>query len=268
MKAKIKIDVPLLVIALEIFLPKPTAGQNPPIACTPDGIDEVCTLANTTSAPSTPKPFVPPAPSVSYSNGQLKISAEYVRLEDVLREVSAKTGAKIEVPPGSGAEPVFANLGPGPARDVIAALLHGAPFNYVIADSANTGKLQSVVLTPAVRSTEVAQSVSPQSPAPQTPIQATAPVQSVASATPAVSVAGSLAHPAANSPEEQNALFQAAMEKARGTIMRHMERDQQSVHVDTAVPDSPTPEPGQAPQEAGPAQGSATPAPPDTPTPQ
>ena len=63
-------------------------------------------------------------PQVQYSNGQLTIMAENSTLADILRAVRTQTGAEVEIPPnanraGSGA------LGPGPARDVLAALLNG-----------------------------------------------------------------------------------------------------------------------------------------------
>ena len=78
-------------------------------------------------------------------------------LRDVLQEVSRKTGAAIDVPAGSADEPVFVNIGPGPVRDVMAALLNGSRFNYVIAGLANDASgLKSIALTPAQQSTEAA----------------------------------------------------------------------------------------------------------------
>ena len=85
---------------------------------------------------------------MSYQNGLLSIVAENATLGDVLREVHKHTGATIDVPPSAN-ERVVVRLGPGPARDVLADLLNGTSFNYVMAGSATdpTG-LASVTLTP------------------------------------------------------------------------------------------------------------------------
>ena len=61
--------------------------------------------------------------------------AENSTLADILRAVRTQTGAAIEVPPNA-TERVVAHLGPGPARDVLAALLNGSHFNYVMLGSA------------------------------------------------------------------------------------------------------------------------------------
>jgi len=44
-----------------------------------------------------------------------------------------QTGAEIEIP--SATERVVTHLGPGPARDVMADLLNGSRFNYVLLGS-------------------------------------------------------------------------------------------------------------------------------------
>src|SRR5690348_4572174 len=62
------------------------------------------------------KPAVPP--KVSYQNNQLTIVAGNSTLGDVLRAVKAQTGASIDLPTNTNAR-VVANLGPGPARDVL-----------------------------------------------------------------------------------------------------------------------------------------------------
>ena len=61
--------------------------------------------------------------------------AENSTLADILRAVRAQTGADVEVPPNA-TERVVTHLGPGPARDVLAALLNGSHFNYVMLGSA------------------------------------------------------------------------------------------------------------------------------------
>jgi hypothetical protein len=89
--------------------------------------------------------IAPVPPQVSYKNGQLTIVAPNSTLADVLRAVRKQTSADIEVPPAT--ERVVTHLGPGPAREVVAELLNGSRFNYVLLGSpqdANT--LTRVVL--------------------------------------------------------------------------------------------------------------------------
>ena len=77
----------------------------------------------------------PDAPVVTYRNGQLTIDAENSTLAAVLELVAEKTGAAIEVPPGSGLERIVEHTGPGRAEDVLARLLNGSPFDFVIVGS-------------------------------------------------------------------------------------------------------------------------------------
>ncbi len=177
--------IPALAIALELSLSVALHAQNPPMNCTPDGIIEVCTLADTSSTPAAAEAVAPaapvqPVPHVAYKDGQLTIIAENVPLSDVLHEVSRATGATLEVPAGSATERVFANIGPGSVRDVLVKLLNGTKFNYVMLGSQNTAdRLQKIVLTPADQTTEAAQSEAPPSPLP-----AVEAAQSVASSNP------------------------------------------------------------------------------------
>lgn len=87
----------------------------------------------------------PVAPQVSYQNQQLTINAPNSTLGDILRAIRKQTGAEIEVP--SAPERVVIHLGPGPARDVIADLLNGSRFNYVLLGSpSDNNVLTRVVL--------------------------------------------------------------------------------------------------------------------------
>jgi hypothetical protein len=103
-----------------------------------------------------PQPLVPltieemPAmpPEVSYRDGQLTIVAENSTLADILRAVRAQTQASVDVPP-SATERVVSHFGPGPARQVLAELLNGSHFNYVLLGSAaDPAALDRVILTP------------------------------------------------------------------------------------------------------------------------
>ena len=72
-------------------------------------------------------------PQVTFENNQLTIVAPNSTLADVLRAVHKQTGAEIEIP--AAPERVVTHLGPGPAREVLADLLNGSRFNYVLLGS-------------------------------------------------------------------------------------------------------------------------------------
>jgi hypothetical protein len=89
--------------------------------------------------------MAPVPPQVNYQNSQLTIVAPNSTLADILKAVRKQTGADIDVP--SAPERVVTHLGPGPARDVIAELLNGSRFNYVLLGSpADNASLTRVVL--------------------------------------------------------------------------------------------------------------------------
>jgi hypothetical protein len=91
-------------------------------------------------------------PQVSYQNNQLTIVAPNSTLADILRAVRKQTGAEIEIP--SATERVVTHLGPGPARDVMAELLNGSKFNYILLGSATDDSvLTRVVLVAKGRET-------------------------------------------------------------------------------------------------------------------
>jgi hypothetical protein len=90
-------------------------------------------------------PAVPP--KVSFKDGLLTIVAENSTLGDILRAVRTQTGAAVEVPPNA-TERVVTHLGPGVPRDVLASLLNGSHFNYVMLGSpTNPAKVDRVILT-------------------------------------------------------------------------------------------------------------------------
>jgi len=109
--------------------------------------------------PAPPPPEVPPPPpptleqmpavppKVSFSNGLLTIVAENSTLSDILRAVRTQTGAAVEIPPNA-TERVVTHLGPGVPRNVLASLLNGSHFNYVMLGSpTNPDKVDRVILT-------------------------------------------------------------------------------------------------------------------------
>jgi len=98
--------------------------------------------------PPTPGEMPPNPPQVSYVDGQLTIVAENSMLSDILRAVGQATGATLDVPPVGGSERVWIQLGPAPARSVLASLLSGTDLDYVIqAADDDPNRLQSVLLT-------------------------------------------------------------------------------------------------------------------------
>ena len=72
---------------------------------------------------------------VSYANGQLTINAENLTLAALLKLIAEKTGAVIDLPPGTGSERIFEHAGPGKPNDVLTQLLNGSHFNFVIVNS-------------------------------------------------------------------------------------------------------------------------------------
>jgi hypothetical protein len=86
------------------------------------------------------------APHVTYEGGQLTIVAPNSTLADILRAVRKLTGAEMDIP-ANATERVVTNLGPGPAPGVVAELLNGSHFNYVLLGApADANTLTRVVL--------------------------------------------------------------------------------------------------------------------------
>jgi len=112
--------------------PAPTPQQEPP--------------------PYTPPEQLPPkAPQVSYEAGQLTIGAENSTLSDILAALRACMGTDIDLPASASNERMWARLGPGPARKVLATLLSQTNLDYVIQASdsdVDPDGIQSVMLTP------------------------------------------------------------------------------------------------------------------------
>ena len=104
--------------------PKPSPAQPQPTATEPQSTP-VITPEHSPSSP----------PQVSLQGGQLTIVARNSTMSDVLNAVKQKTGANIDMPAGSG-ERVVGQFGPGAPRDVMAQLLNGSHYDYVLLGSA------------------------------------------------------------------------------------------------------------------------------------
>jgi hypothetical protein len=84
---------------------------------------------------------------VKYQNGSLTIKARHVPLVDVLHAVGRETGARLDIP-AEPHEQVDTDLGPGPAREVLASLLKGQGLNYAITGSGDDLKGLQVFILP------------------------------------------------------------------------------------------------------------------------
>jgi len=86
-----------------------------------------------------------PAVTVTFENGMLTIHSDRATLAQVLFEVHLRTHAEIAIPSGAEQEEVFADLGPGAARDVLGSLLNGSPYNFIFVGTETS--LEQVILS-------------------------------------------------------------------------------------------------------------------------
>jgi hypothetical protein len=99
---------------------------------------------------------------VVWDSHGLFIQANNSSLDQILNDVSLKTGVKVE---GMGAdERIFGTYGPGPARDVLSELLDGSGYNVLLVGDLGQGTPRMIVLSgrpagpapPPVQSTQEA----------------------------------------------------------------------------------------------------------------
>ncbi len=127
------------------------------------------TLVNT-SYPAQAVPISAPAPpvarpplTVSFQDGLLSISSNKATLSEVLFAVHQRTGAEIAIPAGAEQEKVAIEIGPAPAAEVLAHLLNGSNFNFLILNSSTDSRaLDRVILTPRIGGPVSAPAPSPQ----------------------------------------------------------------------------------------------------------
>ena len=85
---------------------------------------------------------------VSYQNGMLGVNANKATLSEVLYAIQQRTGAEISIPAGAEQERVVTDIGPAPAAEVLARLLNGSRFNFLILNSATDPRqLDRVILS-------------------------------------------------------------------------------------------------------------------------
>lgn len=93
-------------------------------------------------------PVAKPKLVVSFDNGELSVSANKASLSEVLFAIHQRTGAEIAIPAGAEQEQVMADYGPAPAPEVLASLLNGSKFNFLILSSSTDPRaLDRVILS-------------------------------------------------------------------------------------------------------------------------
>jgi hypothetical protein len=103
-------------------------------------------VQQTPPPPVTPEHGPSSPPEVNFQRGQLTIVARNSTMSDVLNAVKQKTGASVDMPAGSS-ERVVGQFGPGAPRDVMAQLLNGSHYDYVLLGSpADPGALNKIML--------------------------------------------------------------------------------------------------------------------------
>jgi len=89
-----------------------------------------------------------PLLDVTYRNGLLGIRANKVTLSEVLYAVQQRTGAEVSIAAGAEQEKVVAEIAPAPAPEVLARLLNGSKFNFLILSAVDDPqKLDRVILS-------------------------------------------------------------------------------------------------------------------------
>jgi hypothetical protein len=147
--------------------PKNSVGHSPRL-----GLLNATYPAQQVRIPAPEPPPAKPPLEVSFHDGLLSISSNKANLSEILAAVHQRTGADIAIPAGAEQEQVMGDMGPAPAPEVLAHLLNGSKFNFlIISSTTNPGALDRVILSP--RSEALAPLPLPPSLAPQ-PTQARA----------------------------------------------------------------------------------------------
>ena len=128
--------------------PDTSAGVDdfPPEPATRPGL----VVANYTrrAEPVVPETSAKPILDVSFRNGLLGIKANKVTLSEVLFAVQQRTGAEVSIAAGAEQEKVVADIAPGSAPEVLAQLLNGSRFNFLILSAVNDPRqLDRVILS-------------------------------------------------------------------------------------------------------------------------
>jgi AMIN domain len=118
---------------------------------------------------------------VTFRNGLLAIKANKASLAEILFAVHQRTNAEVAVSAGADQEKVVVDIAPGPAPEVLARLLNGSQFNFLILSAPNNPQaLERVILSPRGHGAVSAQNQSQPYPPPQQynePVEHDAPEQ-------------------------------------------------------------------------------------------
>jgi hypothetical protein len=118
---------------------QPSPAETPPIP------EQPAPAPPAPEQPHWPVNDTPGDPSVTWDSHGLHIAATNSSLHQILNQVSAATGAKVE---GMGAdERVFGEFGPGEARDVLSQLLNGSSYNVLMIGDQGEGTPRQIVLS-------------------------------------------------------------------------------------------------------------------------
>ncbi|HEY6764104.1 MAG TPA: AMIN domain-containing protein [Candidatus Sulfotelmatobacter sp.] len=103
----------------------------------------------TSGAGSIQAAMAQPALDVTFRNGMLSIKSARSSLAEILYAVQQRTGAEVTLSAGAEQEKVAADIAPGPAPEVLARLLNGSKFNFLIVSSPTDSRvLDRVILSP------------------------------------------------------------------------------------------------------------------------
>lgn len=126
----------------------PNLPSSAPVAGTDSAAGSISTPQDEAAAAE--KPGIKPKLEIEVRDGLLRIVAEHVSLRDVLKAISASTGAEVQFPMGALQEQVFVHLGLGTPQEVVRELLKGSHFNYVILSSnSDPGWITRLILSKA-----------------------------------------------------------------------------------------------------------------------
>lgn len=162
-------DVPQRTRPQQVFRPQPAGDSShpdlPPAQNAPSGPAQQSVIrapqSQTAAVPlpapdpaaaaqPLPEQLPPPTPpQVTYRNGMLTVQAMNSTLASLLTAIRNKTGIQFEGLEGGANERIAVSMGPAPEGEVLAAILGGSRFDYLVLDRPDSpGTVQRVLLTP------------------------------------------------------------------------------------------------------------------------
>ena len=109
------------------------------ISCSAQSRAVVPSDAAPMSSQAQPKPGSSALFALDYRNGKVSVVAEKAELGKLLAALGKKIGASIDVAPEIAREPVVARIGPASPALVLAQLLDGPKFEYIVMGSDENG---------------------------------------------------------------------------------------------------------------------------------